>query len=125
MNKNRSAPFFYVQVIAVTLLKALLRCVLTLSGSVIKSTDNRNTPVTGTRKVRHGGQHTGRSESAPGFDPSEELDPTQPGPALMTKPKHRRRLAALSYEVESTQLDSPRATTAGSNQNERPKISSS
>jgi hypothetical protein len=78
MNKNRSTPLFYVRVIATRLLKALLRCVLTLSGGVIKPTDKRNTPVTGTRKVRHGGQDSGRSESAPGFDPSEELDPTRP-----------------------------------------------
>jgi hypothetical protein len=78
MNKNRSAPFFYVQVIAATLLKALLRCVLTLSGSVIKPTDKTNTSVTGTGKLPHAGQNSRRSEVVPDVDPSEELDPTRP-----------------------------------------------
>ena len=78
MNKNRSTPLFHLQVIATTLLKALFYCLLTLCGSLIKSADGRNTLVNGKRKLAPDRHDTRRSDFAPEFDPSEELDPTRP-----------------------------------------------
>ena len=64
--------------IATTLLKALYYCLMTLCGSLIKPADGRNSPANGRRKVAPGRQDTRRTDSAPDFDPSEELDPTRP-----------------------------------------------
>ena len=78
MTKNRPTSVVYVQVIAKTLLKSLLRCLVTPCGRVITPNNRRNTPVTGTRKARPPRNDADKFESAPDFDPSEELDPTRP-----------------------------------------------
>ena len=78
MSKNRSISLFHLQVIATTLPKALFYCLMTLSGSVSKPADGRNSPANGKRKVAPGRQDTRRPDSALDFDPSEEFDPTRP-----------------------------------------------
>ena len=78
MTRNRSNSRVDVQLIAMTLLKTLCRCLYTSRGSVITRNDRSNPPVTGPRKLGLAGQDAGRAESGPDFDPSDELDPTRP-----------------------------------------------
>ena len=78
MTRNRSNSRVDVQLIAMTLLKTLCRCLYTPEGGLVTRNDRRKTPVTGPRKLGLGGQDGGRAESTADFDPSEELDPTRP-----------------------------------------------